>query len=166
MTSGDVEGTTPRRTRIRLNASAYRTGEPTFLLTICTDARNPWFSAHPMLADAATGEIAKLPGSRGTRLYAWCVMPDHVHLIMRDRDVIECVRILKGRLTVAARRLDPSRRLWQRGFHDHALRQEEHVLVASRYVLTNPVRAGMVGTAAEYAWSGSAIWPGWRAWLG
>lgn len=42
--------------------------------------------------------------------------------------------------------------VWQRGFHDHALRKEEDMQEIARYVVANPLRAGLVGLLGEYPW--------------
>ena len=47
--------------------------------------------------------------------------------------------------------------LWQQGFHDHALRAEEDVRRVARYVLTNPLRAGLVQRMGAYPYW-NAIW--------
>ncbi|BAU72594.1 Transposase [Metapseudomonas furukawaii] len=50
-----------------------------------------------------------------------------------------------------------SGRLWQKGFHDHALRSDEDVKTVARYVVANPLRAGLVERLADYPfWN--AIW--------
>jgi REP element-mobilizing transposase RayT len=108
-------------------------------------------------------DVAK---NRGTALHAWCIMPDHIHLLLQDKDIIEFVRLLKGRLTPEARRLESGRGLWQRSFHDHALRWEESLSDVARYIWQNPVRAGIIDCACGYPWSGSLIWPDWKAMLG
>ena len=102
---------------------------------------------------------------RETVLYAWCIMPDHIHLLLQDKDVVELVRLLKGRLTPEARRLEPGRVLWQRGFYDHALREVESLLDVAHYIWQNPVRAGITACASGYPWSGSQVWPNWKAML-
>jgi REP element-mobilizing transposase RayT len=53
------------------------------------------------------------------------MMPDHVHLLVQDHDVVEYVRLVKGRTTPSARQHARGRRLWQRSFYDHGLRKEE-----------------------------------------
>ena len=45
--------------------------------------------------------------------------------------------------------------LWQTGYHDHVLRAEDARLGVARYVLLNPVRAGLVENAEDYPFSGS-----------
>jgi len=47
--------------------------------------------------------------------------------------------------------------VWQPGFHDHALRKEEDVRAVARYVVANPLRAGLVQRIGDYPhWN--AIW--------
>ena len=47
--------------------------------------------------------------------------------------------------------------LWQAAFHDHALREEEDLREISRYIVANPLRAGLVGSLADYPhWD--AVW--------
>jgi REP element-mobilizing transposase RayT len=102
---------------------------------------------------------------RETVLYAWCIMPDHTHMLLQDKHIVEFVRLLKGGLTPVARRLEPGRVLWQRGFYDHALREVESLLDVARYIWQNPVRAGITDCASGYPWSGSLVWPDWKAML-
>ena len=164
MTNRAPASAAPRRKRIRLDAAEYRAPGRVFLVTICTDIRRPWFSLHPALADITAATIVAIADARWTTLHAWCVMPDHVHLLMEDADVVGYVRAFKGSLTTRAQRIDPNGRLWQRSFHDHAPRSGEGLLETARYVLGNPVRAGIVAEAAEYRWSGSRTWPDRMDW--
>jgi hypothetical protein len=93
-------------------------------------------------------------------------MPDHIQLLLQDKDVVEFVHLLKGRLTPEARRLEPGRALWQRSFYDYALRREESLWDVALYLWQNLVRAGIVDCACDYPWSGSLVWPDWKAMLG
>jgi REP element-mobilizing transposase RayT len=92
-------------------------------------------------------------------------MPDHIRLLLQDRDVVDFVRLLKGKLAPLARRLEPDRARWQRSFYDHALRREETLSDVARYIWHNLVRAGLVMRAREYPWSGSLVWPDWTTML-
>ncbi len=40
--------------------------------------------------------------------------------------------------------------MWQKGFHDHAIREEEDLRAVARYVVANPVRAGLVQSVRDY----------------
>jgi putative transposase len=153
------------RKKIRLSSEAYRRGHP-FFLTISTYRRYEWFSRHPDLADSAVQTLRQISDIRHTNLYAWCFMPDHVHLLLADRDVVQFVRLFKGRITPLASSKEPGRRLWQRSFYDHALRGDESIRDVAIYIWENPVRAGMVEIPIEYALSGSREWPNWREFFG
>ena len=85
---------------------------------------------------------------------AFVAMPDHFHWLMQltgTRTLQEIVGSLKGR---SARRINlvrgSSTRVWEAGFHDHALRVEEAIENIANYLLLNPVRAGLVAEFDEY----------------
>lgn len=89
-----------------------------------------------------------------TRTLAFVVMPDHVHWLfeLTASTLGEVMRKFKGG---AAREINLSRgrvgSVWQPGFHDHALRNEECLVSAARYVVLNPIRAGLVEKLGEYS---------------
>ena len=149
------------RRRIRLSPAAYRAGH-CFFIPVGAQERHPWFSMYPELADQVAEMIQSMASRPPTQLYAWCVMPDHLHVLVQAADIVALVRLIKGRATPLARRYEHDRRLWQRSFFDHALRGDEAVAVVAQYVFENPVRAGLVQSPPDYAWSGSSVWPQWR----
>lgn len=155
----------PVRKNIRLWPTVYRSGNA-FSITISTHQRYPWFRLHPQLADAAVETLRSLGPHRASLLHAWCIMPDHVHLLLQDKDVVEFVRVFKGKMTAIALAREPGRRLWQRSFYDHVLRKEENLVALARYIWENPVRTGLVGDPRKHRWSGSEVWPEWRALYG
>jgi len=62
----------------------------------------------------------------------------------------------------SARRINELNRVagrcvWQRGFHDHALRGDESVPAVARYIVANPLRSGLVNRIGDYSlWD--AVW--------
>lgn len=85
---------------------------------------------------------------------AFVVMPDHLHwLLQLERDSLSA---LVGRVkSISAKRL--GRPVWQAGFHDRALRREEDLQAAARYLVANPLRAGLVTRVGLYPhWD--AVW--------
>jgi putative transposase len=153
------------RKKIRLSPRAYRQGHA-FFLTISTHRHYTWFSLHRHLAESGVEILRHISRVRETNLYAWCFMPDHVHLLVADTDVVEFVRLFKGRMTPMASSLERGRRLWQRSFYDHALRGDESIRDVAIYIWRNPVRAEIVTSPVEYDWSGSLEWPNWREFFG
>jgi len=154
----------PHRKRIRLSRDSYAQGDA-FSTTIATAGRHPWFRLHTDLADACVRVLVDLAVDRRAALYAWCVMPDHVHLLLWDRGVTDFVRLLKGKMVPAGRRREAGRTMWQRSYYDHGVRKEESLEDIAVYIWQNPVRVGLVESGSDYPWSGSLVWPDWREWL-
>jgi putative transposase len=50
------------------------------------------------------------------------------------------------------------RRLWQSGYHDRILRDDESTEATARYILENPVRAGLAHQIGEYPFAGSDLY--------
>jgi putative transposase len=147
--------------KIRLPLSVYRQNRTVFV-TISTAEKQKWFSRVPGLANEASGVLIEKARDRGSSLYAWCIMPDHVHLLVEDDDIISFVRAFKGSLVPKARALIPHQKLWQRSFYDHILRSSETVLDVAAYIFENPVRRGLLSLPYEYPFVGSEVWPNWR----
>ena len=86
---------------------------------------------------------------------AHVVMPDHLHWLMQlvgSDSLSQCVQRMKSLSTKAL-----GLGLWQKGFHDRALRHEDDLAEVARYVVSNPVRAGLVSKTGAYShWD--AIW--------
>jgi REP element-mobilizing transposase RayT len=153
---GSMNGTagtrfTPRK-RIRLDAEAYAELGQICSVTIAVQHRQPVF-ARPDLAQAAVGVIETHAKLRAVPLWAYCVMPDHIHLVLEASercDIITFVAQLKSLIQREAWRLGVDGKFWQQRFWDHFLRQEESVETAVEYVLHNPVRAGLVEEPGDY----------------
>ena len=88
-------------------------------------------------------------------------MPDHIHWLfaLHDNNLSPLVARFKQ---ASARRVNriagnPGQVLWQRGFHDRAARQDDDVVGLARYIVANPLRAGLVEHIGDYPfWD--AIW--------
>jgi REP element-mobilizing transposase RayT len=85
---------------------------------------------------------------------AWVLMPDHLHWLVqlgRTLGLPDVMRRLKARSTRAINRsLGRSGPIWQRAYYDHALRREEELRTVARYIVANPLRAGLVRRLGEY----------------
>jgi len=79
---------------------------------------------------------------------AFVVMPDHLHWLLQLGDMVSLSRVVGAMKSVSAH--GAGRRLWQAGFHDHALRKEEDLLGLTRYIVANPLRAGLVSHIGDY----------------
>lgn len=83
------------------------------------------------------------------------VMPDHLHWMMELTGKRNLGRVMQGVKSLTARRA--GKRIWQKGFYDHALRREEDMKALARYIVANPLRAGLVNHINDYPhWD--AVW--------
>ncbi|MFV3412192.1 REP-associated tyrosine transposase [Pseudomonas nitroreducens] len=93
-------------------------------------------------------------------LLAWVLMPDHVHcLVQLENDSLsDFMRRLKSLTAISINKaLKRTGKVWQSGYHDRALRRDEDLKAAARYLVANPLRAGLVKSLREYPfWN--AVW--------
>jgi REP element-mobilizing transposase RayT len=89
---------------------------------------------------------------------AYCVMPDHAHLLAEgttfQSDLPRFVSCFKQKTGFRFSK-ERGARLWQDGYHDRILRDDEATLAVVRYILENPVRKKLVSRFSEYPYSGS-----------
>jgi len=132
-----------------------------YLITTATVERSPVFTDF-VLARQAIHALRKCDETDETRTLCFVLMPDHLHWLFElcSDDLSGAVRRFKstGSRWINRTRDTPGAPLWQAGFHDHALRREEDMQGIARYIVANPLRAGLVSRIGEY--------PHWdAAWL-
>ena len=137
----------------RLRDGRWSSSGQIYLVTTVTNGRLPVFadfSAARTLIQVIRQD--QLLGSHQTLCFV--VMPDHLHWLLQLQN--ETLPRLVGRIkSISAKRLGQP--IWQKGFHDHALRREEDVRSVARYVVSNPLRAGLVERVGDYPhWD--AVW--------
>ena len=81
-------------------------------------------------------------------------MPDHVHMYLRTRGVRHLSRIIAGLKVSITRSIRGMNVRWQRGYFERIIRGDIAPGNVVRYVLLNPVRAGLVRSPEEYAYMG------------
>jgi putative transposase len=88
----------------------------------------------------------------------YVLMPDHFHLFAAlDEERLSLskwIKSLKGALSAHFRSVGLQPPFWQKGFFDHVLRSDESYSQKWEYVLENPVRDGLVGSASEWPFAG------------
>jgi putative transposase len=140
----------------RLRGFDY-TGCYRYFLTICTLKRSPVFVT-PATVDVVLVQLAQSAQDERMAVMAYCFMPDHLHVLVEGTDaasrLTEFVRIFRQRSAFHWKRTFGAE-LWQRGYFERVLRNDESTVDAARYVLANPLRAGMVETVEEYPFLGS-----------
>jgi REP element-mobilizing transposase RayT len=147
----------PIRKRIRLPDPVYREQGRLFSLTIGTAPRSPVFSDIPFGLECIA-HLREIRDITGTLVYAYCLMPDHVHLLLGVSHGESLPRVVgrwKSLCARSRRAREGSGFFWQRSFYDRALRDEENVVSTAIYVLGNAVRAGLVADFHDYPLCGS-----------
>ena len=131
-----------------------------YLLTAVTHNREALFSDWSAASTAAS--IISTPELwKEARLLCWVLMPDHWHGVVElgeSESLGDLMQTVKGHssrhVNLVLNRREP---VWMAGFHDRALRCEENLVEVARYVVANPVRAGLVRRAGDYPYW-DAIW--------
>ena len=140
----------------RLRIGRFSESGRPYLVTVACHDRQTVFAA--LLAGRCFAH-AVAAMEHDAKTWCWVVMPDHVHWLMAPKgDLVlsRCVQKIKS-ITTRRLRMDGlwTGTVWQRGFHDRALRHDEDLQAMARYVIANPVRAGLVQSVRE--------WPYWDA---
>ena len=103
------------------------------------------------------GLIKRTGTERPMRLLAWCLMPNHVHLVVRphaDGDLGSWMHwLLTCHVRRHQRRYSTIGRIWQGRFKAFPIQADSHLLTVVRYVERNPVRALLVRRSVEWPWS-------------
>ena len=133
-----------------------------YLLTFTSHQRAAHF-ADWSLAQVAARAFAQTPLWRKSNLLCWVLMPDHWHGLVRLSGTETLGQVMSRVKAVTARSINAARadrgRVWSAGYHDHAVRDEEDLVALARYIVANPVRAGLCEHPGQYPfWD--AIWLG------
>jgi REP element-mobilizing transposase RayT len=81
-------------------------------------------------------------------------MPDHLHWLIQLNQrwpLPRVVKTLKARSSLTINRhLGQHGSLWQKAYYDHAVRKDEDIRTIARYIVANPLRAGLVQDIGDY----------------
>lgn len=131
---------------------------PLFFVTICTLHRRT-------IPDLEAAYRAFQKYSRrarndfGVAVGRYVIMPDHIHFFVRGSGAFRLDRWVNGlkRSISVALGATNKRPLWQPGFFDHVLRNDESYGQKWEYVRENPARAGLVQRADEWPYQGEFV---------
>jgi REP element-mobilizing transposase RayT len=105
-----------------------------------------WYMRDHRIARIVAEGLQHFQGQR-YKILAWCVMPNHVHVVfslLGNHNLDEVLHSWKSFSAQAANRLlGRSGNFWQREYFDHLIRHEASLLKIVSYVLANPERAGL-----------------------
>ena len=115
----------------------------------------------PQIGALVEGALLHFDGTR-YRLHAWCVMPNHVHVLLTPLGGETLSAILHSWKSFTAKKasalLGQQGAFWATEYFDRAIRDEAHFANAVEYIAMNPVKAGLCGRPE--AWRYSSSWHG------
>ena len=132
-----------------------------YLVTAVTYKRLEFFG-NMYLGREVVLEMMQAARTGAADTLAFVVMPDHIHWLLVLGPQYSLSRVVSGIKSYSAIRINrllsrEGRPVWQRGFHDHALRREDDIHEVARYIIANPLRAGLVRRVGDYSlWD--AVW--------
>jgi putative transposase len=128
-------------------------------LTFCTYERRRYFDRADKV-DIVRDQFLRAAAEQAFEIIAYCFMPDHVHLLVEatreDADLKRFTKLAKqlSGFYVKQARGEP---LWQRYGYEHVLRHDEATPAVAKYIVENPIRAGLVVTPLDYPHWGSFV---------
>ena len=142
-----------KRGTVSFRTGRYSAKNHIYHITTTTHERARWFS------DFENGRVlaknlAREDKHGHAQTLAFVVMPDHLHWLFQsltDRPLSIAVNNVKS---LTARQINHRHsrvgRIWQKGFYDRAIRCDEDIVAIARYVIGNPIRAGVVRQVGDY----------------
>jgi putative transposase len=79
---------------------------------------------------------------------AFVIMPDHIHWLMQLEDKATLQQVIRSMKSQTAKVIGYP--IWQPGYYDHAIRKDEDIVHIARYIIANPIRAGLVKKVGDY----------------
>ncbi|TWT46053.1 Transposase IS200 like protein [Phycisphaerae bacterium RAS1] len=142
-----------RSRAVRLHADAY-SGVAPIHLTICAADGRPFEDA--ALAQTVCTAFERVAAAGELELSAYCLMPDHLHVLIRPMSgfgIDEFLRRMKSYTTRWHQRATGRPVLWQRSARDRVLRANERLATVVAYIANNPVRAGLVSAWTQWPYT-------------
>ncbi len=105
--------------------------------------------------------LAKNSKLSGIRIFAFCLMDNHYHLVVENRSgrLSHFLRQLNGQFGMHYRKKTASQGyVFQNRFYSSLIQDEGYLTLAVRYVLLNPVKAGLTAAAMDYPWSSAGVY--------
>lgn len=130
----------------------------TFFFTLVTEDRKMLFAEKANVV-ILLSSINKVKARKPFDLVAYCVMPDHLHLLItlpeNEKDFSQRIHDIKRVTTFALRKTqnNSSLSLWQKRFWEHTIHDEKDLQNCFDYIHYNPVKHGYSVTMDQWQWS-------------
>ncbi len=113
-----------------------------YLVTTVTNERKTIFDDW-VLARFLVMELRHAHDTGLVESLAWVIMPDHLHWLftLQNATLASVIRCVKSRSAITINQHKGTNgRIWQKGFHDRAIRHDEDIRSVARYIAANPLR--------------------------
>jgi REP element-mobilizing transposase RayT len=115
----------------------------------------------PVFVDPAAAQVVfdalQFIRIRRAYLLAYAIMPDHLHALVVPRPSFTLSQLMQTLKGFSSRRINQIRGtrgpLWQQGYYDRVIRDDDQLETAIEYIEHNPVSAGIVAATKDYLWS-------------
>jgi putative transposase len=120
-----------------------------YFITTSLSQKNRLFTEDE--AEIVEETILDLASRKEIVVYAYVIMPDHIHLLIRpiNLGISKTVQLIKGR---ASRKINKGS-FWQKGFFDFTIMTDKKFREKFNYIHYNPVKRGLVEKAEDYKYS-------------
>ena len=124
-----------------------------YSITICCDFRKPLF-ANFLCARLIASELIKFSKNNSLNTICYVIMPDHIHWILQLNSSLDLSNLVRNFKNITTYRLNKHSgthgRIWQSNYYDHKIRNNEDLIGQARYIVANPLRAGLVDNIKKY----------------
>jgi putative transposase len=135
-------------------------GVQRYFLTICTQNRAEYFRTRENV-DPVVDQFLQTAREEQMAMIVYLLMPDHIHLLVDGEsdgsDLTIFMKLAKQRTGYAFKQRH-GKRLWQKGYYEHVLRDEERTEEVVWYIIENPLRKNMVQNPLDYPYWGSSLY--------
>lgn len=131
----------------------YQRAESLHFITFSCYRRLPLLEA-PGARETVEGVLEQTRARHGARIYAYVLMPEHIHLLINEPPRILLAQFLKALKQVTSRKLrGPREKFWQDRYYDSNVYGAMACSEVIRYIHRNPVKRGLVEKAEDWVWS-------------
>lgn len=152
-----LEGSLPASLIVQLKSQTETADDRRLALDQELDrGHGPVWLSDPVCADIVSDALQRFDGLKYD-LLAWCVMPNHVHALIREKagwPLGEVIKSLKGYTArMTNRHLGRKGSFWAADYFDRYVRDREQYEATITYIEANPVKAGLCAEAKDWRWS-------------
>jgi REP element-mobilizing transposase RayT len=148
----------PKRKQIHLADYDYSNTDAVYFITICTYNKKAHFKKTDIAEYIAQEIDYRSRVAHEANMYAHCIMPDHVHLLLKLNEGygkslpnwMAAFKKYNSRIMSMVFDIKP---LWQANYYEHIVRKDESLISIAEYIANNPVRKNFVSQWQEYPFS-------------